>query len=309
MVSMDMQHHIAEAIGRARPVDIAGLEFRLLDSTDHLATSRKRVTTHRHPWYSLILTTRGSSLHTFPECELAIKTNELLFIPPGVRHSWRSVVVPLQFRGFIFEIHSNRFLEEQIAPLLTDAARDASYRYSLSDAELMNISDAIFESGRAKSPLLTETILSLVNQFLISSLKNSIGPILETLRMDWQTSDYSHDQRLVQRVTTHIVANLDHPLTREDVADHVYYSVRHLNRIFRHETGESLGVFIRRARTERVKALLSSPELAIKEIAHAVGYHEQSSFYRMARRELGMTPAEYRRRHHGEAQDSSERAD
>ena len=76
-------------------------------------------------------------------------------------------------------------------------------------------------------------------------------------------------------------------------------SERHLLRLFRERLGASLIEFIREARLEKAMELLTSSKLRLKEIAFLLGFQSHASFTTAFGREVGISPAEYRRAHRG----------
>ena len=69
-------------------------------------------------------------------------------------------------------------------------------------------------------------------------------------------------------------------------------SRRTLERIFRAETGMSLGQWRRRQKLLRALKLVAAGE-SVKTIAMELGYNGASAFVAMFRRELGQTPKRY----------------
>jgi AraC-like DNA-binding protein len=65
---------------------------------------------------------------------------------------------------------------------------------------------------------------------------------------------------------------------------------------FRFATGQSVHDFLTRCRVDAAKRLLRDTMWSCAEVAVEVGYPSKSSFYANFKRELSMTPDEYRRR-------------
>jgi AraC-like DNA-binding protein len=71
-------------------------------------------------------------------------------------------------------------------------------------------------------------------------------------------------------------------------------SRRQLQRVFA-EVGEtSFREILQATRIKEARRLLSSDEMRIKEVARAVGYPQQAQFSKAFRREVGMSPREFR---------------
>ena len=54
--------------------------------------------------------------------------------------------------------------------------------------------------------------------------------------------------------------------------------------------------YVQTIRVEEAKQLLETSEISVEEIGHAVGYEDPTSFRRLFKREVGLTPAAYRRK-------------
>jgi AraC family transcriptional regulator len=72
-------------------------------------------------------------------------------------------------------------------------------------------------------------------------------------------------------------------------------SERTLLRLFKQSTGETIASFMRRIRINEARALLSGSDLALKQIAHRLGFASHSGFAAAFHREVGTTPFDYRR--------------
>jgi AraC family transcriptional regulator len=70
----------------------------------------------------------------------------------------------------------------------------------------------------------------------------------------------------------------------------------HLARVFRQAWGCSPGDLLRWRRVEQASGLLRRQELAMADVAIAVGFADQSHMSRAFQARYGMTPGSYRRR-------------
>jgi transcriptional regulator GlxA family with amidase domain len=76
-------------------------------------------------------------------------------------------------------------------------------------------------------------------------------------------------------------------------------SPRHFARLFRAETGLTPAAYVETVRIEAGRRLLESGALALKQVAGACGFQDADTFRRAFQRQVGTTPAEYRRQHAG----------
>jgi two-component system response regulator YesN len=83
--------------------------------------------------------------------------------------------------------------------------------------------------------------------------------------------------------------------TIRDLALEINLSPSHLQRLFKHQTGMSIGEWLIEQRLQRAADLLAKSYLSVKEIAHTVGYQHPSSFIRAFERRFTQAPARYRK--------------
>jgi AraC family transcriptional regulator len=101
----------------------------------------------------------------------------------------------------------------------------------------------------------------------------------------------AHKRRLVEEM----IRSADHSYpTVEWLASRCGFSARHLSRIFRRTTGQTLGDFVAEVRIARAKRRLADRDALIKEIAYECGFRSQSAFAHAFRRATGQTPQQYR---------------
>lgn len=85
-------------------------------------------------------------------------------------------------------------------------------------------------------------------------------------------------------------------ITLYQLATMVNVSPNYLCRICRRELGSSPMQYLTRVRVRNAKYLLTHSERQIKDISHAVGFHNPYYFSRIFKKATGITPGEYRKR-------------
>lgn len=101
---------------------------------------------------------------------------------------------------------------------------------------------------------------------------------------------------LTERRLRHVVEviALEPSCSIQDLAVKVALSPAHLQRLFKRQTGIQLGDLLVERRLQKAAQLLTTSNLSIKEIAHAVGYGHHSSFVRAFQRRFAQAPKQYR---------------
>lgn len=98
-----------------------------------------------------------------------------------------------------------------------------------------------------------------------------------------------------QRLQDFVAAHLAHPIGLADLAGAAGISPSRLARGFKRDTGMTPYHYVLLARVRLAKRLLRSTALPIAEIALTCGFSHQEHLTRMFGREVGTTPAAYRR--------------
>lgn len=97
--------------------------------------------------------------------------------------------------------------------------------------------------------------------------------------------------RLVRAAERLVAMRMDEMLTLDELARALLTSRTRLCAVFRQETGESLGAYIRRSKMERARQLLERGGLSVSEVARGVGYPRVSSFTVAFERAFGVPPS------------------
>jgi AraC-like DNA-binding protein len=98
----------------------------------------------------------------------------------------------------------------------------------------------------------------------------------------------------LHRIAAYIEAQLAHELSLIELATVAQMSADHFARLFRQATGRTPHQYVIMCRIERAKQLLVETELPILDIAHQVGFTDQSYFTAIFRKHVNTTPKHYR---------------
>ncbi|MEO0942058.1 MAG: AraC family transcriptional regulator [Cyanobacteria bacterium J06642_12] len=102
------------------------------------------------------------------------------------------------------------------------------------------------------------------------------------------------DERIV-RAIAYIHDYLSQPLDLKTLAGVALMSPYHFAKAFKASTSLPPHQFIIRERIERAKTLLTASRAPISEVAALVGYQTPSRFSQLFKRQVGITPGEFRR--------------
>src|SRR5262249_49529719 len=100
--------------------------------------------------------------------------------------------------------------------------------------------------------------------------------------------------RVLRRVCEHIEAHLDEKISVDSLAGIACLSVFHFARAFKQSEGVTPHDYLIQRRVKRAMELLAGTNVAISEIAVAVGFSDQSHLTRRFREHVGVCPSDYR---------------
>lgn len=102
------------------------------------------------------------------------------------------------------------------------------------------------------------------------------------------------DNRIAKTVL-YIRKHLNEAIELEKLAEISCLSKDHFIRLFKKELGTTPLQYINQKKIEKAQLLLSTEELAVKEIAFQLAFDDYSYFNRLFKKTTGVTPQEYRR--------------
>ncbi|WP_042197235.1 helix-turn-helix domain-containing protein [Paenibacillus camerounensis] len=140
------------------------------------------------------------------------------------------------------------------------------------------------------------------DKLLLHSL-HSIEDIEEYLKYLVNTAMEYRDfaaqpKSIAEEIKQYIHEHYGDDLTRNDLAEIVYLNPDYLARLFKRETGISLGSYVIQVRIAAARHLLETTTLSVYTIASKTGYSNYSYFSKLFKQEVGLSPNEYKKEQH-----------
>ncbi len=134
-------------------------------------------------------------------------------------------------------------------------------------------------------------IIKLLLQSFIYEFYDNLAPMLNQHLLD---RDYSSGEILFKRFVA--LTATDAPRHRDvaHYADKLCITPKYLSTICKKQAGKTASELLNQVATNYIRTMLTSSEKSIKEIAAEAGFDNLSFFGKYVRRELGMSPREYR---------------
>jgi AraC family transcriptional regulator len=156
------------------------------------------------------------------------------------------------------------------------------------NAELFNLVGSLraeAEAGNPRGITYAQGGLMMLAATLVGLAQNSLAAVSRGGLAPWQ----------IQRATEMMANSEESDISLVAMANAVGLSSYHFCRAFKQSTGMPPHRYQIMLRIERAKDMLANSSLSISDVAAAVGYHDQGQLARLFRRQVGVTPSQYRR--------------
>lgn len=85
-------------------------------------------------------------------------------------------------------------------------------------------------------------------------------------------------------------------MTLEQIAAKFHYTPEYTSRLIKSTTGKTFTQILQQVRLEKAQVLLQDTNLSIANIANQIGYETPEHFIRIFKKQMHLTPTEYRRK-------------
>ncbi|NQZ92658.1 MAG: helix-turn-helix transcriptional regulator [Moritella sp.] len=232
---------------------------------------------HHHTWHQLIFPIQGLIQTEAEQCQFLVPHTTAIFIPAGVKHE-SIAITDTTFIGLYINPEHSRFDERNNGQRLKQVSM---------------------------TPFLKELIL-MIKQQCQTELATSHGNTLRLIEVLYDQIHTSESfkfklllpkDRRIKQIFERLTARPELDLTLSKWAGIVGASERTLSRIFAKEFNTSFTLWRQHLRLIHSLSLLESG-LSIQNVAHQVGYQNDSSYIKAFKDRFGLTPQQFRLRDH-----------
>lgn len=251
---------------------------------------------HCHPEFELFIFAEGQCRFQLGESFFTAKAGDVVLVQPNVLHG----AEPINGEKVTYDIAlfhpqlmtggiEDRAYQEIWLPLINgdlnvDAPINMEHPYY---TQILNVAEHTVTCVR--NPNIPNELL------LRSSLMNLFFLLLDSGSIRSKSELLSQNDSVLVPVTDYIKANYAEALTVEILADIVHLSKSYFMGLFRKIYGMSAIAYVHHVRIKAVCDLLKHTDESITEIAIRCGYPSVANFNRHFKKEVGMTPGEYRK--------------
>ena len=250
---------------------------------------------HGHDYMEFMYVYAGSISHVIGKETLTLERGDILFLNRHARHSVKKAgerdiginfILSNPFLQVVFQqVQNNSVMSEFLTSNLEDNGEGEYLFFRTKDNfPIRNLMDNLIYAIVNRSEELYAGLVTL----LFSYLAYYRDTLVNTLR------DSSPDARLRHDVLAYLEGHYP-DAALSDLAATLGYASAYLSRRIRDAFGKTFLQLLQEQRVRAAERLLRTTSLDVEEVAHAVGYENQSYFYRIFCKTYGTTPHKYRK--------------
>ncbi len=248
--------------------------------------------THSHNCYEIIYIKEGNLSINISDKQYDVKAPSLIFVSKLEQHS-------LSVKGNAYKryylcispiLAGNMIRDYSLLTVLSNRPEDFCHilDVSLVEKQMDKIfSDLIFEHEN-QLPYSTERQTSLLLELLITIYR--LNPNLFSNENDKSIS-------VIWKIQCRLEQNCNEHFTLASLAEEYHMSTCYLSHLFKKVTGYPLMQYLTMCRLSLARQLLSESNLSITDIVYNTGFSDSSNFARLFKREMNLTPKEFRRKY------------
>lgn len=257
---------------------------------------------HNHNYVEVFYVCQGSVTHRINGEEVTVHTGELLFLNQYVSHeilparrediAINLIVLPEFFDTAFAMIEKNNVLADFLADSLKEKNGISRYLYfQVSDnLQIQNLMENLIDSLLHKQGN-EEQINRHTMGLLFLHLINAVRSLKENTPNQYRN--------LLMMTTLRYIEENYRTGSLTQLSDMLNQNISGLSRMIRQSTGYTYKELLQRRRFRKAVELLVETDLPVNDIVTAVGYENNSYFYRKFRERYQMTPNAYRERYRG----------
>ncbi len=262
--------------------------------------SQVTVPSHCHPDLELHYFEDGESVFTYQDRSIHISSPSLILIPAKTYHSFdapqskETVSKRLSFEISISKNKDGSHLYGKYAELFGGLKEPFIHKGFIPEAANVGKSRGIMQSEEEICKLKAELTLLFLR---LCELLQTNDALVSRKTPASAEIDPSDEYSTVIRLLRYIENNYNDKITLADLSKNIGLSERQIQRILQTRMGEGFSKILSRIRIEKAREfMLQNRALTLEEISQMCGYQSYVSFWGQFKRQMGITPEEYKRR-------------
>lgn len=169
---------------------------------------------------------------------------------------------------------------------------DIKYYISESIQNLKGILNSYFESDLKSNSNSLQNIFNSI--FSFEELKSYILQFLLNITNNMKGNNVYDIDDVIEKIKIYIQRNYSNNLSLEFIASLFYMNRSYISYLFKEKTGEKFIDYVTKIRIEKAKQLLENSDKKMYQVAKISGYDNVKYFFRIFKKEVGLSPEQYR---------------
>lgn len=265
--------------------------------------SSRNAEMHYHYFVEIVYFVSGKGTHTIGNETYPIQSGDIFLINPFTPHAYstisedsKSVLVYNVVFYSTFLHGSKKYVAEKFIDSFFLNIFKTPYNQNIEKTSYIKLSD-YDKSFFALLKIIQEEYNNQQAGYLIS-LEN----LLNALLIKFYRPSLTHKKELSRNnkaimddAIQYLKEHATESILLKDIAKKYYFSVSYFNRLFKTHTGVTFNEFIQQERIRIATKLLQNTDLAIDVICEKAGYTDIKFFYSLFLKNIGLSPAQYRK--------------
>ena len=263
----------------------------LILTAKNLSTSE-----HKHSFFELAYVASGKAEHTLDGNSGILKKGDFFLIDLNSSHEYKKTADSSELR-IINCIFLPEFIDESLHA--AKSFKDITDRQFINHGAVSeDLTKQIFHDD---SGMIGKLFKNMQTEFdekktgFEDVIKNHLQTVLIHILRN-NTAKVS-ESNVIQLVKEHVAKNYMRSLKLSDICEKMNFSLSYISMKFKKDTGMTFREYLLKVRIEKACFLLRNSNMTVNNIAGTVGYTEPAFFYKTFRKEIGLTPDDYRKKH------------
>lgn len=252
---------------------------------------------HTHPFFEFVYVLDGRAEHTINDNTMILSKGDYFLIDMNCRHEYRKLsgesgfcIVNCMFIPAFLDVSlrgAKRF-EELASHIVSGFSSSCTSSVALSsyhdqDGFVGAMVQRMMKEKRERKAGSYEMLRSLLTALIVCLAKN-----------ETETGG-AGAEHIIKHIRGCVEENYDKPLGLSEASSDLNFSLTYLSLTFKREMGMAFRDYLKKVRLEKACGYLRTTEKSVAEISSLVGYSDAAFLYKIFKKELGVTPNEYRK--------------
>ncbi len=289
----------SEAVKTLPPIRLGKLLIEVSSFHQTLVPNGMVIPEHQHPNYEFSFCREGMFTAFYDELKVVCSRDNrnIFFLPPAILHhrtnAGADYVHPF---SMVLMINGSDEAGQHLIPLLQEYVLKKKCVFRLTPNLEVLFNEIRFQIEH-HAVLSKEAIASLIQSFLTLFFQQNFSSLMEMAAPADSSPEAVSRRSRIADIKLSVVTRMNMKTSLKDFEESFKLSGRHLNRIFKKETGQSLMHYYLQLKLKNAQNLLSDTDIPVSEIAKSLHFKSSAYFSVFFRQHCHCSPSEYRELH------------